>query len=92
MAGIFRVGEENTAARYGYRARISTQITRKGPPSRMTVKILDMRKKPQSFQLGSLRPGQRRSWLTVITPLRSALLAGTQIAGAQRIPFGGERL
>jgi hypothetical protein len=58
----------------------------------MTVKILDMHKKPQSFQLGSLRPGQRRSRLTVITPLRPALLAGTQIAGAQTIPFGGERL
>jgi len=43
--------------------------------------------KPQSFLLGSLRPGQRRVQLTVITPLRAPLLAGTQTTGAQTIPF-----
>ncbi len=43
--------------------------------------------KPQSFQLCSVRSGQRRVQLTVITPLRRPLLAGTQITGAQTIPF-----
>jgi len=55
-------------------------------------KCMKYMEKPQSFQLGSLRPGQRRVQLTVITPLRRPLHAGTQITGAQPIPFQFERL
>jgi len=115
MAGIFRASEENTGARYEYRARISTVRevyracptkgpvdlspferpqgrARKRPPSRICVRALISKDKPQSFQLGSLRPGQRRARLTVPAPLRPALLAGTQITGAQTIPFDKDTL
>ncbi len=54
------------------------------PIAGKSMKYMD---KPQSFLLGSLRPGQRRVQLTVITPLRRPLLAGTQTTGAQTIPF-----
>jgi hypothetical protein len=46
----------------------------------------------QSFELGPLRPGRRRAKLTVFTPRRFALLARTQIHGAQTIPFKQDRL
>jgi hypothetical protein len=92
MAGIFRESEENTAAQYEYRARILTLLTQKRPPSRRPVEILTSNVKPQSFQLGSLRPGHRRADLTVFIPLRPALLAGTQITAAQTMAFEGERL
>jgi len=92
MAGIFRASEENTAARYEYRARISKLMARKRPPSRIYVRSLISNDKPQSFQLGPLRPGQRRAGLTVLAPRRPALLAGTQITGAQTIPFNKDTL
>jgi hypothetical protein len=46
----------------------------------------------QSFELGPLRPGRRRAKLTVPAPRRVALLARTQIPGAQTILSEQERL
>ncbi len=92
MAGLLRVSEENTAARYEYRARISTLLTRKRPPSRLMIKTLNYNGNPQSFQLGLPRPGQRRTRLTVFTPRRLVLLAGTHNTSVQTIPSKQETL
>ncbi len=87
MASIFRLSEENTAARCYHRARISTVLVGKRLPSRRTVKRLKYLDKPQPFELGLLRPGLRRAGLTVFTPRRPALLAVTQNPCVQTIPF-----
>ncbi len=92
MVGIFRVSEEKTAARYKYRARASTRLTRKRPPSREDTELLMFLNESQSFQLGFLRPGRRRARLTVRAPRRLPLLAGTQIASVQTIPFEQDSL
>ena len=91
MAWIFRSGEENTAARYEYRARISTLPGRKRPPSR-TRQASVLIDSLQSFQLELLRPGQRCEKLAVLAPRRFALLARTQNPGAQTIQFERETL
>ena len=48
--------------------------------------------KPQSFELGLLRPGRRRAPLAVLAPRRATLLAETQNPGAQTIPSKNEAL
>jgi hypothetical protein len=92
MVEIFRVGEENTAARCDHRARILTLSARKRSPSRQENKVLKSFIYLQSSALGSLRPGRRRAKLTVFAPRRFALLARTQIPGTQTIPFKQDRL
>ncbi len=92
MASIFHISEENAIARCCHRARISTVLMGKRLPSRRTVKHLNDKDKPQSFQLGLLRPGLRRAGLTVLAPRRPALLAGTQNPGVQTIPFKPDTL
>ncbi len=87
MARIFRVCQENTAARCEHRARISTPRTRKRPPSPAGIRLLNPLDKPQSFQLGISRPGRRHAMLTVFTPRRLALLAAAQNTCVQTIPF-----
>ncbi len=92
MASILHISEENTAARCYHRARISTVLMGKRLPSRRYVKHLKDKDKPQSFQLGPLRPGLRRAGLAVFTPRRPALLAETQNPCVQTIPFKPDTL
>ena len=51
------------------------------------IGILKINETRQSFQLGLLRPGQRRARLSVLAPRRPTLLTGTQNPGVQTIPF-----
>ena len=92
MASIFDISEENAIARCCHRARISTVLIGKRPPSRRTVKRLSDLNKPQPFELGLLRPGRRRAGLTVLAPRRPTLLAGTQNPRVQTIPFEPDTL
>ncbi len=92
MASIFHISKENTAARCCHRARISTVLMGKRLPSRMHLKRLNCMDEPQSFELGFLRPGLRRAGLTVFTPRRPTLLAGTQNPCVQTIPFKPDTL
>ncbi|MFZ1774670.1 MAG: hypothetical protein WAT78_12020 [Rhizobiaceae bacterium] len=86
-ARIFRASKEKTAARYEYRARISTPLERERPPSQGKCSNLKGMSKPQSFRLGLLRPGLRRARLTAFMPPRPALLAEPQNTGVQTIPI-----
>ena len=92
MAGSFHISDENTAARCCHRARISTLLKGKRPPSRRSFKHLNDMNKPQSFELGLLRPGRRRVGLTVLAPRHPALLAGTQSPCVQTVPFNPNTL
>ena len=92
MASIFHISEENAIARCCHRARVSTVLIGKRPPSRRYIKRLTDMDKPQPAELGLLRPGRRRADLTVLAPRRPALLAGTQNPCVQTIPFKPDTL
>jgi len=92
MNRIFCLGEEKTAARYEYRARILTWPGRKRLSNRFFIKALIKLTEQQSFQRGLLRFGQRCEKFVVFTPPHFSRLAKSQNTGAQTIPFKDEGL
>ncbi len=92
MDMVFCLGEENTTARYEYRARILTTPGRKRIPSNKGANLLIVNRVLQSFELVPLRSDQRCTKLTVFTPRRFTLLARSQNTGAQAIPFKQDTL
>jgi len=92
MEWIFQSGEEKTAARYDYRARISTRTGVEKTSKPKTDKVLIKITKMEPLELGLSRPGQRRARLTVLAPRCPALLARPRNTGVQTIPFEDETL
>ena len=87
MKRIFSPGEENTAARYEYRARFLTLLRRKRHSSQLSDKALKDENNLQSFQCVLMSFRQCRENLVVFTPQHFPLLAKIQNTGAETIPL-----
>ncbi len=90
MDFLFRQGEVRSAIWISCKG-FNAAGAEKTPKQGYFKCMIDMYK-PQSFELGLLRPGLRRAGLTVLAPRRPTLLAGTQNPGVQTIPFNLDTL